>query len=129
MNDRVVRNAPSLLRSGVAGVCPHCGVGKLFSGFLTIAPACGHCSQSFEFADSGDGPAVFIIMIVGFIVVAGVLAMEVLYQPPYWVHGVVWLPVTALLCLALLRPFKAILVTLQYRNRAVEARFGNDRPD
>ncbi|MGI9380802.1 MAG: DUF983 domain-containing protein [Methyloligellaceae bacterium] len=129
MNDRVVRNVPSLLRSGVAGVCPHCGVGKLFSGFLTIAPACSHCRQSFEFADSGDGPAVFIIMIVGFIVVAGVLAMEVLYQPPYWVHGVVWLPVTALLCLALLRPFKAILVTLQYRNRAVEARFGNDRPD
>ncbi len=129
MNESVVRNTPSLLRIGLTGVCPSCGEGKLFSRFLTIAKACRHCDQSFEFADSGDGPAVFIIMFVGFIVVAGILTMEVLYQPPYWVHGAVWLPVTAALCLLLLRPFKAVLVALQYRNRAAEAKFDNNDLD
>ena len=114
--------SPSPLKAGLMARCPRCGEGALFSSYLTIAPRCKTCRLSFDFADSGDGPAVFIILIAGFFIVAAVLIVEILYQPPYWVHAVLWLPLTAILCLGLLRPFKATLVALQYRHKAQEGR-------
>ena len=84
------------------------------------------CGLDYGFADTGDGPAVFIVLVVGFIVVSAALAVEVLYQPPYWVHGALWLPLIVGLCLGLLRPFKATLLALQYRNKAREGRFVSD---
>ena len=100
------------------GRCPRCGRGRLFSGFLTIAPACNSCGLDYGFLDSGDGPAVFIILILGFVVAGGALLLEVAYQPPYWVHGVIWLPTILILTLMLLRPFKGVLLCLQYANKA-----------
>lgn len=87
-----------------------------------MRPACQSCGTSFDFADSGDGPAVFIMLIVGFIVVAGALWMEFTFDPPYWLHAVVWIPVTAILCLSVLRPMKATMIALQYVNGAREGR-------
>ncbi len=110
------------LRAGILSRCPRCGSGKLFSGYLTVAPRCDVCKLDYGFADSGDGPAVFIILIAGFVVVAAALIVEVMYQPPYWVHAVLWLPLTVVLCLGLLRPFKAMLIALQYRHKAEEGR-------
>lgn len=97
----------------------------MFAGFLTTAPACRSCDLDFSFMDSGDGPAVFIILIVGFIVAGAALLVEVSYQPPYWVHGVLWLPLVVVLTLLLLRPFKGILVALQFKNKAQEGRLDN----
>ncbi|MDA7947303.1 MAG: DUF983 domain-containing protein [Hyphomicrobiaceae bacterium] len=118
------RNMPlaRTLRSGMLARCPRCGSGKLFSGYLKIAPRCEACKLDFGFADSGDGPAVFIILIAGFLVVAAALIVEVMHRPPYWVHAALWLPLTAVLCLGLLRPFKATLIALQYRHKAEEGR-------
>lgn len=110
------------LKAGLFSRCPRCGKGKLFSGYLRVAPRCEVCKLDFGFADSGDGPAVFIILIAGFIVVAAALIVEVMYQPPYWLHAALWLPLTALLCIGLLRPFKATLIALQYRHKAEEGR-------
>jgi uncharacterized protein (DUF983 family) len=107
--------------AGLAGRCPNCGGGKLFAGFLRIAPRCEACGFELAKADSGDGPAVFIILIVGFLMAFGALFTEVAYRPPVWVHLVVWLPLTVILCLALLRPMKGLLVAAQFRNRASEA--------
>ncbi len=112
----------SPLRTGLTSSCPRCGKGRLFSGFLTIAPKCDQCELDFRFADSGDGPAIFIILFAGFVVVTAALAVEVMYQPAYWVHAALWLPLTALLSLGLLRPFKATLVALQFRHNAEEAK-------
>jgi uncharacterized protein (DUF983 family) len=112
----------SPFRAGLLSRCPRCGEGSLFSGFLTIAPKCSRCGLNFGFADSGDGPAIFIILIAGFIIVAAAMFVEVLYQPPYWIHAVLWLPLTAVLSLGLLRPFKAMLVALQYRHKAEEGK-------
>ena len=106
----------SPFRAGLMARCPRCGEGALFSGYLTIAPRCEACKLDYGFADSGDGPAIFIILIAGFIIVAAALIVEVLYQPPYWLHAVLWLPLTGVLCLGFLRPFKATLVALQYRH-------------
>lgn len=108
--------------AALRGRCPRCGEGRLFTGFLKLAPSCGACGLDYEFADSGDGPAVFVILIAGFIVVGLVLWTEIRYEPPFWVHLAVFLPLTLIVCLALLRPLKGLTIGLQYRNRAEEGR-------
>jgi uncharacterized protein (DUF983 family) len=117
----------SLAHSFLAGLscaCPRCGKGKLFRGFLTLAPRCEACGLDYGFADSGDGPAVFIMFIAGFIVVGAALATEVIYHPPYWVHAVLWLPLILIVTLGLLRPMKGLMIALQYHHKAAERRFG-----
>ncbi|MDN3718358.1 DUF983 domain-containing protein [Roseibium salinum] len=108
--------------AGLAGKCPRCGQGKLFDGFLSVKTSCASCGLDYSFADSGDGPAVFVIMLVGFIVVALVLFVELAYQPPMWLHMVIWLPLTVLLAAMVLRPLKGLLIALQFRHKAQEGR-------
>ncbi|TNB47858.1 DUF983 domain-containing protein [Martelella lutilitoris] len=110
----------SLVKSGLAGRCPRCAKGRLFDGFLALRPACEHCGLSYEFADSGDGPAVFVMFAVGFLVIALVLWTEISYSPPLWVHALIWVPVTIALSLGALRAFKGVLIGLQYRHSAAE---------
>lgn len=114
--------AAPLGRAIFAARCPRCGEGRLFNGFLTFAPTCSHCGLDFTKIDTGDGPAVFVILIAGFLIVAGALIVEVLFSPPYWVHIALWLPLTLILTLGLLRPIKAGLAVLQYRHKAAEGR-------
>lgn len=116
----------SPLSAGLRGRCPRCGRGKLFDGYLTTASGCDACGLDYSFADAGDGPAVFIILIVGFIVVGGALGVEVAYQPPYWVHAALWLPLAIVLPLLLLRPAKGLMLCQQYAQQAREGRI--DRP-
>lgn len=111
--------------AGLRAKCPRCGEGRLFSGFLTIADRCDNCGLDYHFADSGDGPAVFLILILGFIVCGAALWVEVAFQPPYWVHAVVWLPVTLVLAIGLLRPMKATMLALQYHHAAREGRISD----
>lgn len=112
--------------AGLMGRCPRCGKGRLFAGYLTIVPRCPYCGLDLEFANSGDGPAVFIVLIAGFIVTGAALLVEVAYKPPLWLHAVLWLPLGLALPLLLLRPFKATLVALQYKYRAGEGRADED---
>ncbi len=98
----------------------------MFSGFLTVAARCPACDLDYDFADTGDGPAIFIMLIVGLIVVSSALVVEVVYQPPYWIHAILWGPLTLLLCLAMLRPFKGVLLALQYYHKAEEGRLAKD---
>ena len=108
--------------AGRRGRCPNCGEGPLFEGFLAVSPRCAACGFDLAKADSGDGPAVFIILIAGFLVSFAALFTEVAFRPPVWVHLVVWLPLTAALCLGLLRPMKGLMLAAQFRNNASEAR-------
>lgn len=113
----------SLLATALLGRCPRCGRGPLFERhLLKPAPRCTACGLDYRFVDSGDGPAVFVILIVGFVVVAGALVTEVKYSPPYWLHALLWLPLTVILSLGLLRPAKALMIALQYRHKAEEGR-------
>ncbi|MBS0248017.1 MAG: DUF983 domain-containing protein [Proteobacteria bacterium] len=105
-------------KRGLLGRCPRCGEGKLFDGFLTLRPACEKCGLDYSFADAGDGPAVFVILIGGALVVLAALFTEVVYQPPYWVHAVLWVPLILIVTLAPLRILKGILITLQYHHKA-----------
>ncbi len=110
------------VKAGLAGRCPRCGEGRLFSGFLSVGKRCGVCRLDYSFADAGDGPAVFVILIIGFIVVGLALWMEVSYGPPLWVHFILWIPLTVVLSLVALREIKGVLIALQYRNKAAEGR-------
>src|SRR5262245_5363861 len=110
---------------GLSGRCPDCGQGRLFDGFLTLRPKCEHCGLDYSFADAADGPAVFVIFISGFIVVFAALAVEFTYQPPYWVHAMLWVPLIALTPLGPLRPIKGIMVALQYHHKAAEGRLSH----
>ena len=98
--------------------CPRCGEAPLFEGLLEVRAACPACGLDYGTVNSGDGPAVFVILIIGFVVVGLALWMEVTYSPPVWLHFVLWIPVTIGLCLWLLRALKALLIALQYRNNA-----------
>jgi uncharacterized protein (DUF983 family) len=112
----------SALSTGLAGRCPRCGEGPMFQGFLNLVPRCEACGLDFSFADSGDGPAVFVTLIAGFLVLGAALAVDIAYEPPIWVHLVIFLPLTLLVCLGLLRPLKGLLVASQYKNKAAPGR-------
>jgi uncharacterized protein (DUF983 family) len=107
---------------GLRGRCPRCGEGRLFEGFLKLRPVCERCDLDFGFADAGDGPAVFVILLGGALVVAAALITEVVYQPPYWLHALLWLPLILLVTLLPLRPLKGLMIALQYHHRAQEGR-------
>lgn len=108
--------------TGLAGRCPRCGEGRLFRGFLSVAPACEHCGLDFAFADAGDGPAVFVTLFAGFLVLGMALWVELAYEPPFWIHLLVFAPLTLIVCLAILRPLKGLLVAMQYANKAEQGR-------
>ncbi|HHS82075.1 MAG TPA: DUF983 domain-containing protein [Devosia sp.] len=112
----------SPLATGLKGRCPRCGEGLLFSGFLKPVSSCESCGLDLGFADSGDGPAIFIIAIVGLIVVTLAMIVETLFHPPVLVQFAIWIPMTIILSIALLRPFKGIMIALQYRHDAREGK-------
>jgi len=113
---------PLPIARGLRCRCPRCGEGRLFVGFLRLRPRCERCGLDFSFADAGDGPAVFVILIGGFIVVFAALITEILYQPPYWLHAALWLPLVLLVTLTPLRLIKGLLIALQYHHKAAEGR-------
>ena len=114
--------APLPIGRGLRGRCPRCGEGHLFQGFLSLRQRCEHCGLDYGFADAGDGPAVFVILIGGFIVVFAALVTEFLYQPPYWVHAALWLPLILIVTLLPLRMIKGLLIALQFHHKAAEGR-------
>lgn len=107
---------------GMKGVCPHCGEGRLFDGYLTLAKGCRACGLDYDFADAGDGPAVFVTLIVGAIVAGLALFLQFKVQAPIWVNFLICIPLLIVLSLATLRPLKGIMIALQYRNAAREGR-------
>jgi len=114
------------IRRGLLGRCPRCGDGALFAGFLKVAPRCGRCGLDFSFADAADGPAFFVMSFSGFLVVFLALAVEVLFQPPYWLHALIWGTLAVLLPLVLLRSFKGVLIALQFRHKAEEGKLASE---
>jgi uncharacterized protein (DUF983 family) len=128
MTEKPADSLSGAIRAGLACVCPRCGRGKLFQGFLAPRPRCDACGLDYGFADSGDGPAVFIMFLAGFIVVGAALVTEVVYRPPFWVHALLWLPLILIVTLGPLRPMKGLMIALQYHHKAAEGRFGGEGP-
>ena len=119
--------AQTVLR-GLACKCPRCGQGKLFAGFIDLRPSCESCGLDYAFIDVGDGASVFLIMIAGAIVVGCALVVEVKYQPPFWLHAALWLPLILLTTIGPLRPMKSLLIALQFHHKASEGQLIDRAP-
>lgn len=120
--EKTPRDGSSPMTAGLRGRCPRCGDGQLFNGFLALGDECGNCGLKYDFADAADGPAVFIMFIVGFVVVGLAMWVELTYEPPIWLHLVMWFSLTGLLSMLLARPLKGLMIALQFHHRAEEGR-------
>lgn len=114
----------SPVTAGLRCACPRCGRGKLFKGFLDVAERCDACGLDFSKVDSGDGPAVFLIFILNFLVVPMALWVSMSVDWPLWLHAIVWGVVVIGLTLGMLRPAKAMVIAQQYRFRRSELETG-----
>ncbi|HEY8263953.1 MAG TPA: DUF983 domain-containing protein [Methyloceanibacter sp.] len=103
----------SILR-GLSLRCPACGKGRLYRRYLKVADQCPSCGEALHHHRADDAPPYFTIAIVGHVVVGLLLAVEIVYRPPLWLHAAIWLPLTVILALILLPPIKGALVGLQW---------------
>ena len=113
--------APTLVAATLRGLCPQCGAPTLFAGAARFAPQCAECGLPFASFDVGDGPAAFLILIVGAIVAVAAILVDLAYAPAWWVH-LVWLPVMVVLTLGGLRLGKAALMYQIFHHRAGEGK-------
>jgi uncharacterized protein (DUF983 family) len=110
------------VRAAIAARCPRCESGPLFESWVKFAPRCRACGLDLESFNVGDGPAAFLILIVGALVTALALMVQLGANPPFWVHILLWVPLTTGLVILCLRVSKAALLILEYRNKAREGR-------
>jgi uncharacterized protein (DUF983 family) len=115
------QSEPSSLATALRGNCPRCGAHTLFAGWVKFAPKCGNCGLDYDSFNVGDGPAAFLILIVGTLVVVGALLLDAAAEPPWWVH-LIWIPIAAALTIGGLRFAKAWLLAQEYRHRAREGK-------
>lgn len=114
-------NEPTLQQAALRGLCPRCGAQTLFEGWLAFASKCRECALDFDQFDVGDGPAAFLTVIVGAPVVILALWLQLSVEPPWWVHALLWLPLTIIAVIVTLRLAKAWLLAAEYRRKAREA--------
>lgn len=111
------RSPWTALRRGLMCRCPACGEGRLFSSYLKVAPACTACGEALHHHRADDAPPYLTILIVGHVVVPMLMWLELHHEPPLWVHFSLWLPLTLILCLALLPPLKGAVIGWQWALR------------
>jgi uncharacterized protein (DUF983 family) len=122
MSEPVSAAPPSIVQVGLKGLCPRCGAPTLFAGLIKFATRCRACGLDLSAFNVGDGPAAFLTLIVGTIVCIAAIALELTMHPPFWVHVVLWVPLTLAMTMGMLRIAKGMLIASEYRNRAGEGR-------
>ncbi|HUZ62099.1 MAG TPA: DUF983 domain-containing protein [Acetobacteraceae bacterium] len=115
-----MREPPSIVQAALGCRCPRCGEGRLYAGLLTIRERCAVCGLDLRGHDAGDGAVVGVILVLGAIVVGAAFWVEFTFSPPLWVHAVLWPVLTFPLAILMMRPAKAALVAIQYRQRSSE---------
>ena len=120
-NPETTPGRPSIAEAALGGLCPQCGAKTLFAGFARFATKCSSCGLDFARFNVGDGPAAFLTLIVGTLVVALAIWVQLAFEPAFWVHIVLWVPLSLGLTMGGLRIAKAALLASEYRNRAREA--------
>ncbi|WP_404710649.1 DUF983 domain-containing protein [Sphingomonas sp. MMS24-J13] len=113
---------PSPIQAGLTGCCPRCGARTLFASWIKFAGRCRACGLDFSQFNVGDGPAAFLTLFIGAIIAGSAIAVELIFSPPFWVHILLWPPITLGLILLALRAGKGVLLALEYRNAAREGR-------
>jgi len=117
---------PAPIESGTRGACPRCSARTLFAGIVKFAGRCPACGLDFTAFNVGDGPVVFLTLGVGGLVTLLAVLVELAFSPPFWVHALLWIPLTAVLVVGALRVAKGVLLALEYRNAAREGRIKDE---
>jgi uncharacterized protein (DUF983 family) len=113
---------PTIVAVGLQGLCPRCGARTLFDGVIKFASRCRACGLDLDAFNVGDGPAAFLTLILGTLVCIAAITFELTVHPPWWLHIVLWVPITFGLVIGSLRVAKGMLIASEYRNRAEEGR-------
>lgn len=129
MTDPTPVSSPAIAEVALKGLCPRCGRPLLFAGWVKFADRCSGCGLDFTRFNVGDGPAAFLTLILGALVVAGAITLELTLHPPLWLHMLIWIPVTAAGVIWSLRVAKAALLAAEYRNAAREGCIDESRSD
>jgi uncharacterized protein (DUF983 family) len=119
---------PKLAEAALKGLCPRCGAPNLFEGTVRFSPKCRVCQLDFSAFNVGDGPAAFLTLIVGALITGLAIALELSAEPPFWIHILLWVPLTLIAVGGSLRLAKGALLVLEYRNTAGEGRIAEERP-
>lgn len=114
--------APTIVQAGMKGLCPRCGEPSLYAGWLRFRDRCGRCGLDFTRFNVGDGPAAFLTLILGALVVGLAIWLQVKVEPPWWVHVLLWVPFMTAATILSLRVAKAMLLWAEFRNAAHEGR-------
>lgn len=117
-----VKGQPGIAAAALSGLCPRCGAKSLFAGIARFAPECRACGLDFARFNVGDGPAAFLILIVGAVVAVLAIWVQLVFEPAYWVHVALWVPIATAMTIGGLRVAKAALLAAAFRNRAGEGR-------
>lgn len=123
------RGQPPVGRAALFGLCPRCGAQTLFDGPVKFAPRCRVCALDFASYNVGDGPAAFLTLIIGALLIVAALTLDALVRPPFWVHVLLWVPLTAAAVVYGLRVGKAALLAIEHQRQAAEGRTMDDRND
>ena len=113
---------PPPLAIALRGLCPRCAAKTLYRGLASFAPKCRSCGLDYSGFNVGDGPAAFLIFAIGGLITGLAIWLELSAEPPFWVHVLLWLPLTVLAVVGSLRVAKGLLLALEYRHRAREGR-------
>jgi len=116
------KGQPGIASAALFGCCPACGEKTLFEGMLKFAPTCRLCALDYGHFNVGDGPAAFLTLIVGGLITVMAIVVDQAFNPPFWVHMLLWIPITAIAVIWALRVGKAALLAIEYRRRAGEGR-------
>lgn len=113
---------PGIAKAAFFGLCPECGAKTLFTGVARFADRCGNCGLDYSRFNVGDGPAALLTLGIGGVIIVLAIMVDVAFRPPFWVHVLIWVPVTVAMTVYALRVAKGALLALEHRNRAGEGR-------
>lgn len=119
--------APAPAAAALKGLCPRCGAKTLFDGPVAFADHCAACRLDYSAFNVGDGPAALITLVLGAVIMAGAVSVQLAFSPPMWLQLAIWIPVTAIAVVFALRATKALLLVLEFRTAAREGRIKDDR--
>ncbi len=118
----IKKGQPTLAKAALFGLCPDCGHKSLFANVTKFSDKCDHCGLDFSQFNVGDGPAAFLTMVVGAIVITMALLFDSAVHPPFWVHMLIWIPFTSVLVILSLRAAKGALLIAEHRNKTGEGK-------
>ena len=114
------KGQPGLVPAALFGLCPECGAKTLFEGPAQFAERCEQCGLDYSAFNVGDGPAALLTMFIGALIITAAITLEIAVRPPFWVHAILWVPLTGIMVLACLRFAKGALLIAEHRNKAKE---------